>query len=493
MSETPVVVEPAVEPAEEPRLSARARLTSAAHGAATGQGLRARFARGSSWTLIGYGAQQAIRLGSNLILTRILLPEAFGLMLIVNVVVAGLEMFSDIGLKPAVIQSDKGDDPAFLNTAWSIQIMRGLGLWGVACVIAYPVALLYGQPELTALLMVAGLSAVANGFQSITLATSKRKLTLWRFTLAKTLGQVVGVACMITLAVLTESVWALVIGSVISAGAFTVLSYVLVPGHTHAFRVDREHARAVIGFGKWIMFTTILGFVAMQADKLVLGAMVPIGLLGAASVGFIFGAVVLGAVRSVQQSAVLPALSELARKDPPAMKRHVRRGQRLCIVLAVPVGLLAGTGDLIIDALYPREFLAAGPVLMFKVFFDLFGMLALLKRPALTAMGMPKWNTFASVLRIVLSAALAPVGYVVAGPLGVAVALMAGTVWFWAGLMWPSAKHGTLTVKSDVLAVVVAVGIVAAVLAVRTAAGFPVLGLDAWGWGAGIAEGGVTP
>ena len=109
------------------------------------------------------------------------------------------------------------------------------------------------------------------------------------------------------------------------------------------------------------------------------------------------------------------------------MKRHVRKGQRLCIALAVPVGLLAGTGDLIINALYPREFLAAGPVLMFKVFFDLFGMLALLKRPALTAMGMPKWNTFASVLRLVLSAALAPVAsapaHALASPLiGAAVA-----------------------------------------------------------------------
>lgn len=490
MSEAPVMVEPGSGPSSEgPRGSARARFSAAARGAATGQGLRARFARGSSWTLMGYAGQQVIRLGSNLILTRVLVPEAFGLMLIVNVVVAGLEMFSDIGLKPAVIQSDDGDDPVFLNTAWSIQIVRGFGLWGLACAIAYPVSLFYGQPALTGLLMVAGLGAVANGFQSITLATSKRKLTLWRFTLAKTLGQVVGVACMIALAFATRSVWSLVIGSVVSSAAFTVLSYVLVPGHTHSFGVDRAHAKAMIGFGKWIMFTTILGFVAMQADKLVLGALVPIGLLGAASVGFVFGAVVLGAVRSVQQSVVLPALSELARKDTEAMKRHVRRGQRMCLALAVPVGLLAGTGDLIIHALYPPAFAAAGPVLMFKVFFDLFGMLALLKRPALTAMGLPKWNTFASVLRLAIAAGLAPVGYWVAGPLGVAVALMAGTVWFWAGLLWPSARHGTLTVKTDLAAVGVAAVIVACVLALRMSIGMPVMGLDAWGFG----PGGVTP
>jgi len=63
-----------------------------------GAGLMARALRSASWLLLGYGGSQALRLASNLILTRLLFPEAFGLMALVSVITVGLALFSDIGL-----------------------------------------------------------------------------------------------------------------------------------------------------------------------------------------------------------------------------------------------------------------------------------------------------------------------------------------------------------------------------------------------------------
>ena len=81
--------------------------------------LGTRAQRGAFWVAAGYGASQLIRLGSNLILTRLLFPEAFGLMAVVNSVLAGFAMFSDLGLVPSVVQNRRGDDPRFLATAWT--------------------------------------------------------------------------------------------------------------------------------------------------------------------------------------------------------------------------------------------------------------------------------------------------------------------------------------------------------------------------------------
>lgn len=75
--------------------------------------------RGMVWTVAGYGASQILRLGSNLILTRLLFPELFGLMTLVNIFITGLHLFSDIGVGPSIIQNKRGDDPVFLNTAWT--------------------------------------------------------------------------------------------------------------------------------------------------------------------------------------------------------------------------------------------------------------------------------------------------------------------------------------------------------------------------------------
>ena len=90
------------------------------------QSIKAKSVRSSGLTFLSIGGSNGLRLVSNLILTRLLFPEAFGLMALVQVFIAGLNMFSDAGIRTAIIRHTRGDDPDFLNTAWTIQIIRGM-------------------------------------------------------------------------------------------------------------------------------------------------------------------------------------------------------------------------------------------------------------------------------------------------------------------------------------------------------------------------------
>ena len=65
-------------------------------------------------------------------MTRLLVPEMFGVMAIAMLVMMGLAMFSDLGLTQNIVQSRRGSESAYLNTAWTIQIIRGLLLWLLA-------------------------------------------------------------------------------------------------------------------------------------------------------------------------------------------------------------------------------------------------------------------------------------------------------------------------------------------------------------------------
>ena len=123
-----------------------------------GEGLFARAMRSSAWTIFGFVASQGIRFGSNLILTRLLFPEAFGMMALVTVAMVGLGNFSDIGTGPAIAYNRRGDDPDFLDTAWTLHVIRGVLLWLATCALAWPFARFYGEPMLAQLLPVAGLS-----------------------------------------------------------------------------------------------------------------------------------------------------------------------------------------------------------------------------------------------------------------------------------------------------------------------------------------------
>ena len=126
-------------------------------------GLKKLSINAASWTLFGYGASQAFRLLSNLVLARLLAPEHFGLIAIVTVFMIALAMFSDVGIGPNIIQSERGEDEDFLNTAWTVQIIRGFLLWFACLVLAWPMSIFYKQPDLALLIPVSGLVAIISG------------------------------------------------------------------------------------------------------------------------------------------------------------------------------------------------------------------------------------------------------------------------------------------------------------------------------------------
>ena len=97
--------------------------------------LRARVLRAGGWTLAGFALSQAMRFGANLVMTRLLVPEMFGVMAIATMVMYGLALFSDVGLRQSIVHSRRGGDAVFLNTAWALQIARGFVIWGAALVV----------------------------------------------------------------------------------------------------------------------------------------------------------------------------------------------------------------------------------------------------------------------------------------------------------------------------------------------------------------------
>src|SRR5580698_10722168 len=139
--------------------------------------------RGGTWTMVGYGASQVLRLASALTLARMLAPQAFGLVALVNVFLSGLEMLSDLGIGMDVVQHPRGDDPVFINTAFIIQVGRGIVLWAVAMGLAYPFTRFYHQPAVFSLLIVGALSVLLRGFTSGSIWGLTRHVQLAKYNL----------------------------------------------------------------------------------------------------------------------------------------------------------------------------------------------------------------------------------------------------------------------------------------------------------------------
>lgn len=336
----------------------------------------------------GYGASQLIRLASNVVLSRLLFPEAFGLMAIVNLFIQGLAMFSDVGITPAIVHHKEGTKDSFLNTAWTMQIVRGGVLWLCCCILAVPVSLFYGENSLRWLLPAAGLNAVVLGFRSTAMATLTRKLLLGRQTLIEIFSQVVAVTTMVAIAWVKPTVWALIAGGLTSAFVSVVLSHVALPGIRHRLTWDRTARSELFRFGKWITVSTAFTFLASQGDRAILSTFVSIGMVGIYSVAANLVQAIQTLFGRLSNAVLFPVYASWERESTEKLQRQFSRvrTRTLWWFLLPPCGL-AIIGEPLIRLLYDSRYHEAGWMLTLMSVALIFHVLVITVDPILLATG----------------------------------------------------------------------------------------------------------
>lgn len=396
--------------------------------------MRALAIRGSIWTLGGYGLSQVIRLGSNVLLAKLLFPEAFGLMALVGVFMQGLQMFSDIGIGPGIIRSHRGDNPTFLNTAWTIQVVRGFLLWLATCALAWPVARMFAlndpaASELTYLLPVVGLASILAGFRSPGLFVLNRSLRIGRLTAWELASAAAGTAAVIVWAWVQPSVWALVGGSLIASAVRTVLSYIFAPEIRVHFRWDRDCASELIGFGKWVFISTVITFLAMRGDRLMLGALVPMGVLGVYSMAVMLAALPGDIMNKMTERVLFPALAHAERGNPNRLAGHVLEARSFLL----PAAALALAGVVVLspaffEALYDDRYQAAGRMAQLLAVGAWFSILSATSGRALLVVGDSRSLAASNFANLVVTGGGCILGHVVWGMPGFILGYAAGNL-----------------------------------------------------------------
>lgn len=427
--------------------------------------------RGSIWTMGGIAASQAIRLVSNLILTRLLFPAVFGQMSLVFIFIQGLQMFSDVGIGPAIVQNPRGEHPRFLNTAWTVQAARGFLLWIGSWVIAWPVASFYEQPILRWLIPAAGLTAVLAGFEPTSMHTMRRRLQLGRITLVDLGSQVVGTIATVALAAAfrwavgpddPRAGWAMVGGTLVGGAARLALAFSILPSLRHRFELERESLGVLFGFGRWIFVSTLLTFLAGQADRLVFGKMIPMASFGVYGIAAILAAMPAQAIQRLGASVMFPAYARLSARGD--LQRLFGRS-RLPLSLggaAVVTGLIA-CGPFLVRVMYDARYTEAGWILQFLAAGTLVQSLECTLGAALLAEGATAWVAASNAAKLFGILALMPLGFHLWGFPGALVALILSDVLKYLTSAIGLARRGMRGYAGDAL--------LAAVTAVVSAAG----------------------
>jgi O-antigen/teichoic acid export membrane protein len=421
-------------------------------------GLKKLAVQGVFWTVLGFGSNNILRLIGNVLLAWFLPKEFLGLMVIVNIFLTGLQLFSDVGINLNIIQSKRGEEPAFYNTAWTMQILRGFLIFIFCLLLCYPFSLLYNNPQLAYLIPLMGITTIIGGFQSTALLTLERKLQLKKLTLLEICLQTITITVMVLLAWRTRSIEALVIGTIVSVSLRLCASHLIIPKYRNKLCWDQSAVKDIFSIGRWVFLSTAITFLAEQSDRLLLAKLFDPGWLAVYNVALMFGDVPRQIGMALGARVILPVASQLAREESrPEMRRKLLKNRRLLTyALMTIIIFLAGFGDRLVDLLYsnkpPTDYTDAQwmlPIIALGIWPRI---LCSTIEPSLFAIAKLQYSTIANVTRFAVTSIGILIGFKFFGAVGAVIAVALNDLFYYTIVNYGLYKEGLSGIRQDITA-----------------------------------------
>jgi O-antigen/teichoic acid export membrane protein len=401
------------------------------------------------WVVVPYGVQQVARLGTNIVLARLLAPEIFGLMLLVNTLRTGAELLSDIGIRQSVVRSPNGDDHRFLNVAWTLQLLRGSILTIIMLATAAPITAWYARPELYPIIVAISPVFLLSGMASPALFVVQRKMKLRKRALFEFGCLVFQCTFSIALAYLWRDVWALVWGLVGSVFVSSAMSFLLEPNMRTRLAWDRSYVGEIFNFGKWIFLSTVVYFAATSYDRLYFVAVLSLSMAGVYGVSRTFSDVLGQLAQRTGSLLVFPRIAAMqVRRAEMAPRLRSRRRHTLALV-AIATGFGVACADRFILLAYDWRYQSAAfmvPVLLVTTWFSVLSAFA---DSMLMGCGRPAPGARANMAKFLVLLVGLPIAVSQGSMLEGLIVLLLAEMARWLALIPPSRKEQFMKASDD--------------------------------------------
>jgi O-antigen/teichoic acid export membrane protein len=435
--------------------------------------LKKRAINGAIWTIACFGGSYILRFGNNLILTRLLQPEFFGLMALVNTLRMGLELFSDIGIIQNIVNSKRGDETTFLNTAWTLQIIRGVVIWLLCILISFPIAHFYNEQRLMWLIPIVVFSTVFDGFSSTSIHTLHRQMELRKLSLYELILQIAYFCTLIFLVWRIPSIWTLAFGTWVPAIYKLFTSYWLIPKYSNKLQWDKNAVKEILSFGKWMFVASTLMFAAEQADYFVLGKLLSFKMLGVYIIAWTLASIPREIIKQLSHRVIFPTICKQA-DLPRSILRAKILPQRQIILLGFGIILatLITTGDLVVSILYDNRYTDAAwmmPILCCGMWFSL---LFYTTSPALLAISKPLYSAQSNFARFGIITLAVPLVYQSFGVIGAITVIALSDLPLYIVNLYGLWQEKLFCFLQDVQMTVFFIGVLALFLLIRNSLGY---------------------
>lgn len=396
-------------------------------------------------------AQLVLRLGSSLILTRILTPGAYGTMSIVVSIVLILVMLSDTGFAVCIVRSAHGDEPRYLNTAFTLHLGRAV-LNAVLMYVGAPfLASLYHSPVLAAPLRVISLWFLIDGLESpafpLALRNKRSKLILY----TEITGSAISTAFTIVYCYFSRDFWGMIYGYLLYRAIVVGISHRIKLPFRLQLGVDWATAKEMFEYTRFVLPSSTLTLFLNQYDKAVFLRFFNLGLLGIYTLAANISGQVETIINKASTAVLYPRCAHNYRnaRETFSLKYYIENTRLFMATLGLPAAL-GGSAHLLISVLYDSRYARAAEVLQALCVRSVLLALALPAENMLIASGESRVVLFGNVYRTIWIVAASLIGYRLFGFMGFTYGIASASLPALAYYVWLQQKKGFLHVKYEV-------------------------------------------
>lgn len=380
--------------------------------------------RDTNVVVISVVIANVLRALSSVVLTRLLVPEVFGISGVIASVIFAFGMVSDLGFQAFVVRHPEGDKPRFLDTIWTMAVLRSVILTCAAFALAPTIAGLFGKPELTPLIEVSALVFIIEGVASLTLLTALRHRMVLRLSLLELTALIVQILLSFALAYVWRNYWAILVSMLVGSAFKTLLSYVLFPNSLRKPAFDRRYIRELWGFARFVTGSSIITLLLLQSDKFALGRLMSLDDFGFYILAGNLAAAPLAFTTAYASRVLFPTYSQAWRDGEDNLRALFYAKRRLpSLLYCFATGGLIGCAPLVIAVLYDPRYAMSAIYLQILAIAPLFALASYSGNETLTATGHIKATFQANLAKLVWFCVAGPAGYALGGVMGLVLAV----------------------------------------------------------------------
>jgi len=344
--------------------------------------------RSGIWLGLGSSIVRFMELFRSIILARLLLPEVFGVMGIIHLLREGIQQLSKTSFGEAIIYRKSEIDES-INTAWVLNIFRGLLLFVLLFFLSPLIASFYGEEILNIGIKILGIVFIFEGLYNVNMVLYQKNIDLKKIAILNTSTNVLGIIVVIVLAYYLRNVWALLIGIVFTSFTQVSLSYYIAEKKPK-FYFNPRLAWELFHYGKYITGAGILVFLTTRLDDGLVGKFLGMRELGFYINAYFFANIPALYVTNSLSPLIFPTYSHY-NQDQGKLNHLFLRVFKVVSTITIPAsfGILA-LSDEIASVLLGEIWVPMVPALKILVFFGLFRAIAGCTGPLLNAMGKPE-------------------------------------------------------------------------------------------------------